>query len=112
MAWNAFNTALQAVFTQGAEKRKKLQDSLVKKIKEAYSQLSLHFSGVKKLAQVDPDLGLALAKHLLRSFGSARVAERPFSRDGGVVLFTPPGDRGDFGQGSAPQERVDAGRAE
>lgn len=73
MAWNAFNTALQAVFTQGAEKRKKLQDSLVKKIKEAYSQLSLHFSGVKKLAQVDPDLGLALAKHLLRSFGSAGV---------------------------------------
>ena len=72
-AWNAFNTALQAVFTQGAEKRKKLQDSLVKKIKEAYSQLSLHFSGVKKLAEVDADLGLALVKHLLRSFGSDGV---------------------------------------
>jgi len=73
MAWNAFNTALQAVFTQGAEKRKKLQDSLVKKIKEAYSQLSLHFSGVTRLAQVDSALGLALEKHLLRSFGSDGV---------------------------------------
>ena len=72
-AWSAFKAALQAVFTQGAEKRKKLQDSLVQKIKDAYSQLYLHFIGVKKLSQIDSDLGLSLTKHLLRSFGPAGV---------------------------------------
>lgn len=72
-AWSAFKAALQAVFTQGAEKRKKQQDSLVQKIKDAYSQLYLHFIGVKKLSQIDSDLGLSLTKHLLRSFGPAGV---------------------------------------
>ena len=72
-AWSAFKAALQAVFTQGAEKRKKQQESLVQKIKDAYSQLYLHFIGVKKLSQIDSDLGLSLTKHLLRSFGPAGV---------------------------------------
>ena len=72
-AWSAFKAALQAVFTQGAEKRKKQQDSLVQKIKDAYSQLYLHFIGVKKLSQIDSELALSLNRHLLRSFGPAGV---------------------------------------